>query len=398
MRAVTEHARVLLAPNPGPMTLDGTNSYLLSGNGGRSSVIVDPGPLHDGHLDGLAAVGDVELILVTHRHHDHTEGAAALAAAVGAPVRAADPTFCVGGEPLRDGETVTAAGLDIGVLGTPGHTADSVCFLLTSDSPERPYGSVLTGDTILGRGTTVIAPPDGSLRDYLGSLRVLAALGHAFVLPAHGPQLPDLEGSRPSTWPTGNSGWTRSGTPWCSWAVTRASARSPTSCTTTSTRRSAARPSIRWPPSWSTCAARSSEARVTAGLDAVLPLLSCPVCRAPLTRTGGVVGCGNGHRFDVARQGHLTLLGPGSRTDTGDTSDMVAARQDFLDAGHFAPLTVAIVAAAGPGPVLDLGAGTGHHLRAVVGGDPGAVGLAIDTSRYAARRAARAPQDGHHIH
>ncbi len=193
MRAVTEHARVLLAPNPGPMTLDGTNSYLLSGNGGRSSVIVDPGPLHDGHLDGLAAVGDVELILVTHRHHDHTEGAAALAAAVGAPVRAADPTFCVGGEPLRDGETVTAAGLDIGVLGTPGHTADSVCFLLTSDSPERPYGSVLTGDTILGRGTTVIAPPDGSLRDYLGSLRVLAALGHAFVLPAHGPQLPDLE-------------------------------------------------------------------------------------------------------------------------------------------------------------------------------------------------------------
>ncbi len=129
---------------------------------------------------------------------------------------------------------------------------------------------------------------------------------------------------------------------------------------------------------------------MTAGLDAVLPLLSCPVCRAPLTRTGGVVGCGNGHRFDVARQGHLTLLGPGSRTDTGDTSDMVAARQDFLDAGHFAPLTAAIVAVAGPGPVLDLGAGTGHHLRAVVGGDPGAVGLAIDTSRYAARRAARA--------
>ena len=116
-----------------------------------------------------------------------------LAAATGAPVRAADPTCCIGGDPLRDGETVFAAGLEIGVLATPGHTADSVCFLLPSDAPDRPHGSVLTGDTILGRGTTVIAPPDGSLRDYLGSLRVLAALGHAYVLPAHGPQRLDLE-------------------------------------------------------------------------------------------------------------------------------------------------------------------------------------------------------------
>jgi len=190
---VTGHASFRLAPNPGPMTLDGTNSYVLSGNGGRSSVIVDPGPDDVVHLDALAAVGDVELILITHRHHDHTEGAPPLAAVTGATVRAADPAFCIGGDPLRDGDTVVAAGLEIGVLATPGHTADSVCFLLPSDSPDRPHGSVLTGDTILGRGTTVIAPPDGSLRDYLGSLRVLAALGHASVLPAHGPQLPDLE-------------------------------------------------------------------------------------------------------------------------------------------------------------------------------------------------------------
>lgn len=126
------------------------------------------------------------------------------------------------------------------------------------------------------------------------------------------------------------------------------------------------------------------------GLDATLPLLCCPACRAPLTRADRVVGCGSGHRFDIARQGYVTLLGPGSRTDTGDTADMVAARQDFLDTGHFAPLTAAIVAAAGAGPVLDLGAGTGHHLRAVIGSDPAAVGLAIDSSRYAARRAGRA--------
>jgi glyoxylase-like metal-dependent hydrolase (beta-lactamase superfamily II) len=191
--AVTGHASFRLAPNPGPMTLDGTNSYVLSGNGGRSSVIVDPGPGDLGHLDALAAVGDVELILITHRHRDHTEGATALAATTRALVRAADPAFCVGADPLRDGETVRAAGLDIGVLATPGHTADSVCFLLPSDSADRPDGSILTGDTILGRGTTVIAPPDGSLRDYLGTLRVLAGLGHAYVLPAHGPQLPDLQ-------------------------------------------------------------------------------------------------------------------------------------------------------------------------------------------------------------
>lgn len=189
------HARVLLAPNPGPMTLDGTNSYLLSGNGGDSVVVVDPGPLDDDHLAALATAGPVELILITHRHHDHTEGAAALAAATGAVVRAADPAFCLGGDPLRDGETLTAADLAIEVLATPGHTADSVCFLLPPDPGAPPGGPrpVLTGDTILGRGTTVLAPPDGSLRDYLGTLRVLAALGPARVLPAHGPRLPDLE-------------------------------------------------------------------------------------------------------------------------------------------------------------------------------------------------------------
>jgi 23S rRNA (guanine745-N1)-methyltransferase len=127
---------------------------------------------------------------------------------------------------------------------------------------------------------------------------------------------------------------------------------------------------------------------VTAGLTAVLPLLACPVCAGPLVRDARVVGCGTGHRFDVARHGYLTLLGAGSRTDTGDTADLVAARQEFLDAGHFDPLTAAVVAAAGDGPVLDLGAGTGHHLRAVVD-RWGCVGLAVDASRYAARRAAR---------
>jgi len=186
---VTEQAAYLLAPNPGPMTLDGTNSYLLSKPGSTTSIVVDPGPLDAGHLAALAAAGPVELLLITHRHHDHTEGAAELSRLTGAPVRAADPAHCIAGDPLRDGEIIAAAGVFIEVISTPGHTDDSVSFLLDADGPT---GSVLTGDTILGRGTTVIAPPDGSLGAYLASLRLLAGLGSRAVLPAHGPQLPDL--------------------------------------------------------------------------------------------------------------------------------------------------------------------------------------------------------------
>src|SRR5664279_2127356 len=188
-RRVTDQAAVILAPNPGPMTLDGTNSYLLAGPGSASSIVVDPGPGEAGHLSALTSAGSVELILITHRHHDHTEGAAELARLTGAPVRAADPRHCIGSRPLVDGEIIEAAGLLVSVVATPGHTDDSVCFLLPDDGPT---GSVLTGDTVLGRGTTVIARPDGSLGAYLSSLRVLSGLGPRFVLPAHGPQLPDL--------------------------------------------------------------------------------------------------------------------------------------------------------------------------------------------------------------
>ncbi len=185
---VTPHGRVVLAPNPGPMTLDGTNSYLLAAPGSPTRVVVDPGPNDAGHLAALSAER-VELILITHRHHDHTDGAADLAASTGAPVRAFDPAFCHRASPLVDGEIIHAAGVVIHVVRTPGHTDDSVSFLLPDDGET---GSVLTGDTILGRGTTVISSPDGSLGAYLSSLQLLADLGPRFVLTAHGPQLPDL--------------------------------------------------------------------------------------------------------------------------------------------------------------------------------------------------------------
>ncbi|MCF4120695.1 MBL fold metallo-hydrolase [Antribacter sp. KLBMP9083] len=198
---ITSTAAVLRADNPGPMTLDGTRSYALRAPGARGCVIVDPGPDDVGHLAALADAGPVELILVTHRHADHTAGSPGLRSLTGAPVRAADPAHCHGGEPLRAGEVIDAVGLQIEVVATPGHTADSVCFAVTAPGA-APV--VLTGDTVLGRGTTVIAEPDGSLRQYLASLDLLERLPGEMVpggappasgtlaLPGHGEPLPDL--------------------------------------------------------------------------------------------------------------------------------------------------------------------------------------------------------------
>lgn len=172
------------------MSLEGTNSYVLRAPGNPGAVVVDPGPPDEAHLQALAAAGPVELILVTHRHTDHTAGSSKLHDLTGAPVRAADPRHCHGGgEPLQDGETLQAGGAVIRVLATPGHTSDSVCFHLPVDGR---HGSVLTGDTILGRGTTMLDYPDGRLADYLQSLDRLEGLGPAKVLPAHGPVLPSL--------------------------------------------------------------------------------------------------------------------------------------------------------------------------------------------------------------
>ncbi|MFF2389643.1 MBL fold metallo-hydrolase [Agromyces sp. NPDC058104] len=195
-------ARTVLAPNAGPMTLDGTNSYVLQAPGARSTVVVDPGPADPGHLERLAAAGPVELVLITHHHADHTEGIDAFARMTGAPVRAIDPVFCRDAPPLVHGERIVAAGVEIVVLATPGHTADSVCFALLgesdpadADTDGRTPLAVLTGDTILGRGTTIIADPDGALGPYLDSLTALRALGaeqRVAVLPGHGPALPDL--------------------------------------------------------------------------------------------------------------------------------------------------------------------------------------------------------------
>ncbi|MFE4197711.1 MBL fold metallo-hydrolase [Paenarthrobacter sp. NPDC056912] len=179
-----------LAPNPGPMSLDGTNSYVISAPGSGHVAVVDPGPEDEQHLAELAATGVVDVVLITHRHADHTEASKRFHELTGAPVRASSREHCHGGEPLTDGEVLNAGGVEIRVVATPGHTSDSLCFHLPGDGPA---GSVLTGDTILGRGTTVLDYPDGRLGDYLASLDRLEALGPAILLPAHGPVLPALD-------------------------------------------------------------------------------------------------------------------------------------------------------------------------------------------------------------
>lgn len=178
-----------VAPNAGPMTLEGTNSYLIGSPEGKGWVLVDPGPLAKLHLDDLLAAGDIELVLITHHHSDHTESSRWFHESIGAPVRALDPNQCYGAPPLSDGENIHSAGVLIRVIATPGHTSDSASFYLPHDGPK---GSALTGDTILGRGTTVICYPDGQLGPYLQSLHKLSKLGPSTVLPGHGPQLPNL--------------------------------------------------------------------------------------------------------------------------------------------------------------------------------------------------------------
>jgi glyoxylase-like metal-dependent hydrolase (beta-lactamase superfamily II) len=189
LRPVTALASVLLAENPSPMTLEGTNTWVLRAPGVQECVVVDPGEDDEEHLGRVAAHGPVALVLLTHRHHDHAGGARRFAELTGAPVRALDPSLVLGSEALGDGEVVAAAGVELRVVGTPGHTSDSLSFLL--DGPADAT-AVLTGDTILGRGTTVIAHPDGALGPYLGSLRRLAELpAGTTVLPGHGSELPD---------------------------------------------------------------------------------------------------------------------------------------------------------------------------------------------------------------
>jgi len=181
-----ERGLCVLAPNPNIMTLDGTNTWVLREPGATRSIVVDPGPSILSHLDAVAeTAGEVAVVLLTHHHYDHSESAKEFAERMGCGVRALDPALRLGDEGLGDGDVIAVDGLEVRVVGTPGHTSDSLCFYLPGD------GVVLTGDTVLGRGTTVVAHPDGQLGAYLDSLDRLHRLAEehelAAIWPGHGP-------------------------------------------------------------------------------------------------------------------------------------------------------------------------------------------------------------------
>lgn len=190
---VSARATCVLAPNPGVMTLEGTNTWVLTAPGSARCVVVDPGPLHEQHLQRVLDVvgrrgSRVALILLTHGHLDHAGSAGRFAELTGAPVRAIGS----GHDNLGDGDRLSVDGLDLAVVATPGHTSDSLSFLLAAEN------ALLTGDTILGYGTAVVAWPDGELAAYLSSLRRIEAMTGSRevtrILPGHGPALPDAAG------------------------------------------------------------------------------------------------------------------------------------------------------------------------------------------------------------
>ena len=187
---VTARAHCVLAPNPGPMTLDGTNTWVLVEPGATEALVIDPGPLEEAHLrrvlDHVEGRGArVVQTVLTHGHLDHAESAQRFAELTGAPTRALGR----GHDDLGDGDVLRAGGLELRVVATPGHTSDSLSFALPADH------ALLTGDTVLGRGTTVVAHPDGELAAYLASLERIAALTGGgevtTILPGHGPVVPD---------------------------------------------------------------------------------------------------------------------------------------------------------------------------------------------------------------
>ena len=170
--------RWITAPNPGPFTLDGTQTYLLG-----DSALIDPGPAIDSHIEKLrTAMPRLRTILITHRHGDHAPAAVPLKEATGAEILAPRNVLddSVVDRRVEGGETLMIQGTPIDVVSTPGHTNEHVCYL-TSD------GDLFTGDTILGVGTTAIFPPDGHMGDYFRSLHKLRALQPRRIYPAHGP-------------------------------------------------------------------------------------------------------------------------------------------------------------------------------------------------------------------
>lgn len=198
---VAPRVRRITAENPGPFTFHGTNTYLVGD--GRSVAVIDPGPDDRRHLAAILAAldgADVSHILVTHTHRDHSPGAAALAAATGAPTLGAGPhrparpprpdetaRLDAGGDSdfvpdaaLADGAVIAGDGFALTAVATPGHTGNHLAFALDGDA------WLFSGDHVMAWSTSIVAPPDGAMADYMASLARLAARPERHYLPGHG--------------------------------------------------------------------------------------------------------------------------------------------------------------------------------------------------------------------
>lgn len=178
----------VVAANPGPLTLDGTRTYVI---GADPCVVIDPGPASAAHLDRVEVeVGArrVAALGLTHWHPDHAAGVSELRARLGAPLAATVRTVELAGlEPpeveLEDGDEIEFAGGRLRTIAAPGHSPDHVCFFWPEEA------ALFTGDTILGEGTSMIAPPEGDMVAYLRTLERLAELDPAIIYPGHGPRI-----------------------------------------------------------------------------------------------------------------------------------------------------------------------------------------------------------------
>jgi glyoxylase-like metal-dependent hydrolase (beta-lactamase superfamily II) len=195
--------RRILAPNPSPFTYTGTQTYIV---GEGEVAVIDPGPDLPEHLEALAAAlaGErVAAILCTHTHRDHSPASRPLKAATGAPIVGcaplsladdgprADEAFDSGYRPdrvLADGERLGGAGWTIEAVATPGHTSNHLCLALVEE------GALFTGDHVMGWSTSVVAPPDGDMADYMASLDRLLWREDRIYYPAHGPAVEDPHG------------------------------------------------------------------------------------------------------------------------------------------------------------------------------------------------------------
>jgi len=187
-----DELRCAVADNPGPMTLDGTRTYLVGAGG---AVLLDPGPSGglEERLDALVGGARVGMVCLTHAHPDHAEGAALAARRLGVPLGASAATLGRLGEEgvaLADGEKIALDGGStvLRVLSTPGHSADHTSYL------RLPGGELFTGDLVLGSGTAMVGDPDGHMGSYLASLERLIELAPSRILPGHGDPVDDAVG------------------------------------------------------------------------------------------------------------------------------------------------------------------------------------------------------------